>query len=276
MLPTSAGISFRPEHFHALMEVELPDLWLELHPENYLAPGGPRPRMLAALAGRFPLSLHGVSLSLAGPERPDPSHLALLAGLVRRLRPQQVSEHLAWSRLGARYEPDLLPVRRDQATLWRTAAHIAEVQDALGCTIAIENPSHYITLEGHDWDEPAFLAELCQRTGCQLLVDISNLALSAHNLGIDAQAWLGRIPPARVAQFHLAGYAEDPLLGDALRIDSHDGPVGADSWQLYRAALACIGPRPTLIEWDQRSPALAQLLAERQQAQTWLQGGASQ
>lgn len=270
MLPISAGISFRPEHFHALMAQELPELWLELHPENYLAPGGPRPRMLAALAGRFALSLHGVSLSLAGPERPDPAHLGLLADLVRRLRPQQVSEHLAWSRLGARYEPDLLPVRRDQATLWRTAAHIAEVQDALGCTIAIENPGHYIALDGHDWDEPQFLAELCQRTGCRLLIDISNLALSAHNLGTDAQAWLASIAPARVAQFHLAAYAEDPLLGAALRIDSHDGPVRADSWALYRAALAHIGPRPTLIEWDQRSPTLAQLLAERQQAQRCL------
>ena len=274
MLPTSAGISFRPEHFHALMEGEWPELWLEVHPENYLAPGGPRPRMLTALAGRYPLSLHGVSLSLAGPDRPDSSHLALLAELVRRLRPQQVSEHLAWSRLGARYEPDLLPVRRDHATLLRTAAHIAEVQDALGCAIAIENPSHYLALDGHDWDEPSFLTELCQRSGCQLLVDISNLALSAHNLGGDAQAWLAQIAPACVAQYHLAGYAEDPVLGDALRIDSHDGPVRADSWQLYRAALAHIGPRPTLIEWDQRAPALAQLLAERQQAQDYLGRGA--
>jgi uncharacterized protein (UPF0276 family) len=275
MLPATAGISFRPEHFHSLMDADLPGLWLELHPENYLAPGGARPRMLDALASRYPLSLHGVSLSLAGPDRPDPQHLAMLATLVARVRPQQVSEHLAWSRLGARYEPDLLPVVRSDATLLRTAAHISEVQEALGCRIAIENPSHYITLEGHDWDEPAFLAQLCERTGCQLLVDVSNLALSAHNVGIDAQRWLAQIPPQCVAQFHLAGYADDPLLGAALRIDSHDGPVSADNWQLYRAALACTGPRPTLIEWDQRSPSLAQLLAEREQAQSWLDAGAA-
>ncbi|MDM5179229.1 DUF692 domain-containing protein [Massilia sp. DJPM01] len=270
MLPVSAGISFRPEHFHELMDAQRPGLWLELHPENYLAPGGARPRMLDALASRYPLSLHGVSLSLAGPERPDPQHLAMLAALVARVRPQQVSEHLAWSRLGQRYEPDLLPVVRGHAALLRTAAHISEVQDALGCQIAVENPSHYMTLAGHDWDEPTFLTELSVRTGCQLLIDVSNLALSAHNIGTDARHWLDQIPAACVAQFHLAGFADDPLLGAALRIDSHAGPVNADSWLLYRDALARIGPRPTLIEWDQRPPSLARLLAEREQAQRWL------
>jgi uncharacterized protein (UPF0276 family) len=275
MLPATAGISFKPEHFRALMDAELPGLWLELHPENYLAPGGARPRMLDALACRYPVSLHGVSLSLAGPQRPDPQHLAMLAALVARVGPRQVSEHLAWSRLGDRYEPDLLPVVRDQATLLRTAAHISEVQHALGCSIAIENPSHYLTLSGHDWDEPAFLVELCQRTGCQLLVDVSNLALSAHNVGVDAQRWLDQIPPACVAEYHLAGYAEDPLLGAALRIDSHDGPVGADSWRWYRHALTRTGARPTLIEWDQQTPSLDRLLAERKQAQYWLDAGAT-
>lgn len=273
MQPDSAGISFRPEHFQALMETELPGLWLELHPENYLAPGGPRPRMVDALASRYPLSLHGVSLSLSGPQRPDPDHLARLAALVARVRPRQVSEHLAWSRLGRRYEPDLLPTVRSQAALLRTAANISEVQEALGCRIAIENPCHYLALPGHDWDEPAFLAELCQRTGCQLLVDVSNLALSAHNIGIDAQLWLDQIPADHVAEFHLAGCADDPLLGSALRIDSHDGPVSDAHWQFYRAALARMGPRPTLIEWDQRSPSLARLLAEREQAQYWLTTG---
>ena len=274
MLPTSAGISFKPDHFHALMAEEHPGLWLELHPENYLAPGGARPRMVDALASRYPLSLHGVSLSLGGPQRPDPAHLARLAALVARVRPRQVSEHLAWSRLGARYEPDLLPMVRSQAALLRTAAHITEVQDALGCPIAIENPCHYVALAGHEWEEPAFLAELSRRTGCQLLVDVSNLALSAHNIGTDALDWLGQIPAHRVAELHLAGCADDPLLGAALRIDSHDGPVSEAHWQLYGAALARLGPRPTLIEWDQRAPTLEQLLAESGLAEYWLQAGA--
>lgn len=270
MLPATAGISFRPEHFHALMSAALPGLWLELHPENYLAPGGVRPRMVEALASRYPLSLHGVSLSLGGPGRPDPAHLARLAALVARVRPRQVSEHLAWSRLGSRYEPDLLPVVRSGQALQRTAEHISEVQDALGCPIAIENPCHYVALAGHDWDEPAFLAELCRRTGCQLLVDVSNLALSAHNVGVDALRWLDQIPFERVAEYHLAGCTDDPLLGEALLIDSHDGPVSDAHWRLYRAALARSGPRPTLIEWDRQSPLLAQLLAERAKAQAWL------
>lgn len=274
MVTVNAGISFKPEYFHTLMDSELPDLWLELHPENYLAPGGVRPRMLDALASRYPLSLHGVSLSLAGPDRPDPQHLAMLAALVERVRPLQVSEHLAWSRLSARYEPDLLPIVRNQAALLRTAAHINEVQDALGCRIAIENPSHYITLDGHDWDEPSFLTELCRRTGCQLLVDLSNLTVSAHNVGSHAEQWIRQIPPASVAQFHLGGYTDDPIIGAALRIDSHDGPISTESWQLFRAALGHIGPRPTLIEWDQQLPSLAALLAERELAQHWLRAEA--
>lgn len=270
MLPASAGISFKPSHFQWLMAADFPGLWLEVHPENYLAPGGPRPRMLDALGARFALSLHGVSLSLGGPQRPDREHLAMLAALVDRVRPQQVSEHLAWSRLDDHYEPDLLPLPRSHAALLRTAAHISEVQDSLGRTIAIENPSHYLALGGHDWDEPMFLNELCRRTGCQLLVDVSNLMVSSHNIGTDPEDWLARVEPSHIAQFHLGGYADDPALGPALRIDSHDCPVSPASWQLYRSALASIGPRPTLIEWDQEVPSFERLLAERDLAQQWL------
>jgi uncharacterized protein (UPF0276 family) len=272
MLPTSAGISFKPEHFRTLMEADLHGLWLELHPENYMAPGGARPRMLDALAERYRLSLHGVSLSLGGPDRPDTDHLARLATLVARVHPQQVSEHLAWSRLGQRYEPDLLPIQRDQSTLLRTAAHITEVQERLNCRIAIENPSHYLALDGHDWSEHAFLTELCQRTGCQLLVDVSNLVISGHNTGMDIENWLARIPASAVAEFHLGGYSDDPGLGAALRIDSHDGPISVQTWDLFERALARIGPRPTLVEWDQRLPQLVTLLGERDQAQFLLDG----
>jgi uncharacterized protein (UPF0276 family) len=270
MLPINAGISFKPAQFRQLMEADLPGLWLELHPENYMAPGGARPRIIDALAERYPLSLHGVALSLCGPDRPDRAHLAMLAALVARVSPRQVSEHLAWSRLGRRYEPDLLPIQRDRATLLRTAAHISEVQERLHCRIAIENPSHYFALDGHTWSEPAFLSELCQRTGCQLLVDVSNLVISGHNTGTDSENWLASVPATAVAEFHLGGYSDDPSLGAALRIDSHDGPISEQTWQLYGSALACIGARPTLIEWDQGLPALATLLAERDRAQLLL------
>jgi len=267
MLPTSAGISFKPEQFHEVMDTTIPGLWLEVHPENYLAAGGARPRMLDALASRYPLSLHGVSLSLGGFDRPDPAHLALLAQLVARVRPQLVSEHLAWSRLGHRYEPDLLPVRRTHAALIRTASHIIEVQDSLGCSIALENPSHYLALDWHEWGEPEFLSELTRRTGCHLLLDVSNLVISAHNLNFDAGAWLDHIPPAAVAEIHLGGYTNDALLGPELRIDSHDTAISEDTWKLYQDLLARIGPRPTLIEWDKRLPPFTRLLAERERAE---------
>ncbi len=270
MLPDSAGISFKPQHYQAVMEAAVADLWLEVHPENYLAPGGARVRMLDSLAARFPLSLHGVAMSLGGLERPEPAHLAMLAALVERVRPRLVSEHLAWSRLGQRYEPDLLPVRRSHASLLRIAAHIMEVQDALGCPIAIENPSHYLALDGHEWGEPEFLAELVRRTGCLLLVDVSNLLVSAHNLGGDARGWLQRIPLAAVAEVHLGGYTDEPLPGGALRIDSHDTAIAEETWRLFGELCALAGPRPTLIEWDQQVPSFARLLDERERAQRWL------
>lgn len=266
----TAGIGFKPQHFMPAIEARHAGLWFEVHPENYLADGGPRPRMLAALAAVHPVSLHGVSMSLAGPTPPDAAHLQRLAALVRGLRPALVSEHLAWSRLGARYEPDLLPFVRNTAALQRVARHVMAVQEALGRPIAVENPSHYLALPGHRWDEVDFLCELVRRTGCALLVDVNNVHLSAHNLGFDAARWLARVPAEAVAEIHLAGHSSDPQLGDALWIDSHDAPVAEGTWALYQGLLARIGPRPTLIEWDGRLPGFKRLLQERQRAQRQL------
>lgn len=275
MLPDNAGISFKPQHFLEVMDAAAENLWLEVHPENYLVPGGAKVRMLDALASRFPLSLHGVSMSLGGPERPDPAHLTMLAALTRRVRPRQVSEHLAWSRMAGRYEPDLLPVRRTSAALRRIASHIDEVQEALACRIAIENPSHYMPIAGHEWSEPAFFSELVQRTGCLLLVDVSNLLVSANNLDTSAQTWIEQIPLDQIAEIHLGGYSDDPLLGNTLRIDSHDMPISEDTWALYRHLLQRAGPRPTLVEWDRHVPPLQRMLEEREKAQRWLISGST-
>ncbi len=263
----SAGIGFKPVHFLPAMQAQHGGLWFEVHPENYLADGGPRPRMLAALAAVHPVSLHGVSMSLAGPAPPEPAHLQRLVALVRSLRPALVSEHLAWSRIGTRYEPDLLPFVRNTAALQRVARHVMVMQDALGRPIAVENPSHYLELPGHTWEEVDFLRELARRTGCALLVDVNNVHLSAHNLGFDATDWLARVPAAAVAEIHLAGHSIDPLLGDALWIDSHDAPVADGAWALYQGLLDRIGPRPTLIEWDSQLPGFEHLMQERQRAQ---------
>ena len=266
----TAGLGLKPQHFGEALACRRPGLWFEVHPENYCVDGGPRLAWLEALRAEHPLSLHSVSLSLAGSQPPCTAQLARLAALVRRLQPALVSEHLAWSVWQGRYLPDLLPVARTGEALATLARHIDIVQAALGRPIALENPSHYLRLDGHQWDEPDFLAELVRRTGCQLLVDVNNVAVSAHNLGFAPEAYLDRVPAHAVAEIHLAGHRADAALGQALWIDSHDCAVAPHVWALYARLVARIGPRPTLIERDGEVPAFAELLLEREQAaQYW-------
>ena len=261
-----AGLALKPAHFEAGLASTAPGLWFELHPENYLVAGGPRLAWLDTLRQAHPLSLHGVSLSLAG-DAPSASQVAALKQLVDRVQPALVSEHLAWSSWQGVYLPDLLPFPRTKAALLRISTNIDAVQWALGRTIAIENPSHYLHLPGHDWDEIDFLGELVRRTGCGLLLDVNNVQVSAHNLGFCAQSYLDRVPAEAIQEIHLAGHSQDPLLGPALWIDSHDSPVSPAVWQLYQRLLDRIGPRPTLIERDDRLPAFEVLMAEGAQAQ---------
>lgn len=264
-----AGLGLKPQHYDAALDCAEGGAWFEVHPENYLAQGGPRLAWLEAVRGRHPLSLHGVSLSLAAPAPPCERHLAGLRELVRRFQPALVSEHLAWSSWRGHYYPDLLPVVRTGSTLSRIADNIARTQDVLGRPIAIENPAHYLVLPGHEWSETDFLAELVRRSGCALLVDVNNVHVGAHNLGYDARAWLDALPADAIAEIHLAGHSQDA--DTDLLIDSHDAPVAAPVWYLYRHLLARIGPRPTLIERDGKLPDFAALLRERGLAQTMLE-----
>jgi hypothetical protein len=266
----SAGLGLKPEHVDAACGTRAVGLWFEVHAENHLVDGGPRLAWLEAVRAHHPVALHGVSLSLAGHEPPDSGHLSRLAALVRRLQPALVSEHLAWSRLGAHYAPDLLPFVRTHEALRQTAENIERVQDALQRRIAIENPSHYLHLQGHDWDEPDFLLELVRRTGCGLLVDVNNLFVSAHNIGTDPLDTLDRLPADAVMEIHLAGHHEDPALGAGLLIDGHDAPVAEPVWRLHEHLIERIGPRPTLIERDGNLPAFDVLMAERDRAHAQL------
>ncbi len=263
----SAGLGLKPQHFEEALAAPADGLWLEVHPENYLVEGGPRLAWLAAIRARHPLSLHGVALSLAADAPPDAAHLARLAALVDRFEPALVSEHLAWSTWRGAYRPDLLPFPRTDEALARIADNVAHVQDALRRPIAIENPSHYLALDGHEWDEIDFLETLARRTGCRLLLDVNNVFVSARNLGLSAAAYLDAFPGALVDEIHLAGHSADPALGPALLVDSHDSPVDPAVWALYERLIARIGPRPTLIERDDNLPAFETLLAEREQAQ---------
>jgi uncharacterized protein (UPF0276 family) len=266
MTPT-AGLSFKPQHFDAALESPAAGLWFEVHPENYMVAGGPRPAMLEALRRERPLSLHGVGLSLAADADPDPLHLSRLRAMVDRYEPQLVSEHLAWSTWRGVHNPDLLPFPRSQAALARVARNIQITQDALGRSILVENPSLYVDVQGHDLGEVEFLGELVRRTGCGLLVDVNNIFVSAANLGFDPFGYLDAIPAAAVGEIHLAGHSLDPELGGELLIDSHAAPVAEPVWALFERLVARIGPRPTLIERDDAIPGFEVLMTERTRAQ---------
>lgn len=262
-----AGLSLKPQHFGEAVQYRASQMWFEVHPENYLMAGGPRLAWLEAVRSQHQLSLHGVSLSLAGAAAPDQQHLQRLAALIDRVQPALISEHLAWSTLYGHYFPDLLPMPRTNAVLACVAANIAQTQDTLKRRIAIENPSHYLQMAQHDWSETDFLTELTRRTGCGLLLDVNNVCVSAHNLGYDAVAYLDALPATAIDEIHLAGHSEDHDADARLLIDSHDAAVAPAVWQLYRHLIGRIGPQPTLIERDDKIPAFGELLAERELAQ---------
>lgn len=273
MTPT-AGLSFKPVHFEQAMACPAAGMWFEVHAENYMVEGGPRLAMLDALGERFPLSIHGVGLSLAGIDEPDREHLAKLKRLNDRFQPFLLSEHLAWSRHGGIAFPDLLPFPRTDEALAVIARNIDIAQEALGRQILIENPAHYLQLDGHEWPESLFLAELVRRTGCGLLIDVNNVFVSASNLGFNPVCYLDALPRGVIGEIHLAGHSQDPSLGAELLIDSHDAPVAEAVWRLYDWLLAsCGGDRPpTLIERDGEIPELDVLMAERDRAAAMMAG----
>jgi uncharacterized protein (UPF0276 family) len=265
-----AGLGLKAEHFGDALACRAEGAWFEVHAENYQVAGGPRLAWLDAIRREHPLSLHGVSLSLAGAEPIDEEALAGLAALVRRVEPALVSEHLAWSRQGGSYLPDLLPFPRSDEALAIVCANVGRVQDAIGRPIALENPSHYLALDGHDWPEIDFLDEVARRTGCSLLLDINNVFVSARNVGLSAERYLDAFPAERVSEIHLAGHRPDAKLGERLLVDSHDAPVATAVWALFDRFLERAGPRPTLIERDAELPPFAELDAEREIARARL------
>jgi uncharacterized protein (UPF0276 family) len=268
VIPT-AGLGFKPQHFSEALASPAVGLWFEVHAENYMVEGGPRLAMLEQLRRERPLSLHGVGLSLGSASDPDPDHLSALKRLVDRFEPELVSEHLAWSRLDGRSFPDLLPVPRTHESLKHLSANIGRVQDALGREILIENPTHYLPLQHHQWSETSFLRELARRSGCKLLIDVNNVAVGGNNIGFDAGGWLSEIPANLVGEIHLAGHSLDA--DGRLLIDSHDATISEHVWSLFERFISRIGPRPALIERDGNVPPFSALMAERGRAQAILE-----
>jgi uncharacterized protein (UPF0276 family) len=271
MTELGGGLGLKPAHYGDAYASTARALWFEVHPENYMVGGGPRLAWLEAIRSRHAISLHGVALSLAADVAPDETHLRRLKALVDRVEPALVSEHLAWSAWRGTYHPDLLPFPRTHEALARIAANIARTQDVLGRRIAIENPSHYLVMDGHDWTETDFLAELVRRTGCGLLLDVNNVYVSARNVGIDAAAYVDTVDAASVMEIHLAGHSRDAGTTPPLLIDSHDAAIDEAVWALYRRVIARIGARPTLIERDDNIPPFDVLFAERERAQAILE-----
>jgi uncharacterized protein (UPF0276 family) len=260
-----AGIGLRSPHVDEIIATRPEVGWLEIHAENYLG-GGPALRALETIRRDYPISVHGVGLSLGSADGLDARHLARVCALVERLQPALVSEHLSWSIAGGAYLNHLLPLPYTDEALALVAGHVARVQDTLGRTILVENPSSYLRFSDSPIPEPAFLAELARRTGCRVLCDVNNIYVSCRNFGLDPATWVDAMPASAVAEIHLAGHSVNDADGQPILIDDHGSRVAEPVWDLYERLLARIGAAPTLVEWDTDIPALLVLLAEAQSA----------
>ena len=271
-IPPRAGVGLKAEHYGAILAAD-PDIgWFEVHAENYMGAGGPPHRYLSTIRERYPLSLHGVGLSIGAAKPLDKGHLARLKALNERYQPGLFSEHLAWSSHDSVFLSDLLPVPYDAETLARVADHVDEVQEFVGRRMLLENPSTYVAFEQSTMSEIDFLAEIVRRTGCGLLLDVNNIHVSATNQHYDPIAYLDAFPVGHVGEIHLAGYApESDDNGDPLLIDAHDRPVDPAVLRLYERAIAVTGPLPTLVEWDNDVPDWPTLHAEARRVEAVLQ-----
>jgi len=265
-IPSRAGAGFRTCHARDVLEGMPEVAWFEVHPENYMVSGGPRLKILQRLRADYPISFHGLALSLGGFERPDREHLKALKSLIERFEPGLVSEHLAWSALEGAYFADLLPVPYTRGALQILIRNISEVQEFLGRPILIENPAQYLQLPEQDMDETEFIMAAAQRTGCGLLFDVNNLYVSQQNLGIDAGRYVESLDIDLIGEIHLAGFGIDHFRGADILIDSHSDLVSKDVWNLFERLLERAGPRPTLVEWDNDIPDWAILEGEVKKA----------
>jgi len=270
-LPEAPGVGYKPQHFAQILEHASPVAWLEIHAENYMGDGGRPLAQLRHLSEQFPISVHGVGLSIGGEGPLDPDHLARLKHLVGWLNPASFSEHLAWSTHDTHFLNDLLPLPYTDATLDRVCDHIDQVQETVGRNMLLENPSSYLAFEESTWSEPDFLREISRRTGCGLLLDVNNVVVSATNLDVSPQGYIDAYPLDKVGEIHLGGHDEDKDdHGRPLLIDSHGREVVDPVWALLDYVLERSGPKPVLIEWDTDVPDWPVLRAEADRAQAAL------
>ncbi len=267
-IPARAGVGLKAEHYADILDTR-PDIgWFEVHPENYMGAGGPPHAYLTRIRELYPLSLHGVGLSIGSDGPLDIDHLVRVKALIDRYQPGLFSEHLAWSTHDGMFFNDLLPLPYTQATLARVCEHIDEVQSFTGRQMLLENPSTYVQFAQSEMSEIEFLGEIARRTGCGLLLDVNNVHVGATNHDYDAAAYIDAFPVEHVGEIHLGGHArQQDDAGAPLLIDDHGRETDDAVWALYRRLIARAGCRPTLVEWDNDIPAWPTLFAEAQAAE---------
>ncbi len=271
-LPPATGIGLKAQHYQALLDTPNAIAWLEIHPENYMGAGGPPHRYLSALKERYPLSMHGVGMSLGSVDGVNTEHLQRLQQLVQRYEPESISEHVSWSHWNSIYLNDLLPLPYTQESLKVICNNIDKVQNTLGRRILIENPSTYIAFNSNEFSEPDFFSEIVKQCDCGLLLDINNVFVSASNNTFDPYEYINAFPLQHINEIHLAGHSVQQLSnGKDIRIDDHGSEVNDDVWQLFEHFLKLTQRAiPTLIEWDTHVPALSTLLAQANKAEKFI------
>ena len=268
-MPNTPGIGLRLAHLAEMVATRPAAGWLEVHPENFLA-NPHAAELLAELSAQYPISVHTVGISVGSATGIDRMHLKRIRELVNQIKPIFVSGHLAWSTYGAEYLNDLLPLPYNEETLQIVSAHVNEVQDTLGLPYLIENPASYVGFHSSTMQETEFLRRLVQHAGCRLLLDVSNVVVSAHNMGFDAHQYMDDFPAAAVVEMHLGGFTpeeDEATPGAEIWIDTHAAAIAERSWDLYEYTLRRWGAKPTLLEWDNELPSLATLLGEAGHAQ---------
>lgn len=269
-IPNRCGIGLRAEHYRDLLAQHPALAFIEVHSENYFGAGGAPHYFLEQARARYPLSLHGVGLSLGSSDPLNREHLGRLKTLIQRYQPALVSDHLSWSSVGGVFLNDLLPLPYTEETLAHFSTRVSEAQDFLGCQLLIENPSSYLEYTESSIPEPEFLAAVVRASGCGLLLDVNNIYVSSQNHGFDPHRYLEAIPGAAVREMHLAGYTVNRYPEGDMLIDSHNALVSEPVWALYAHSIRKIGPRPSLIEWDSDLPPLTTLIGQAEQAEAIL------
>lgn len=271
-LPAKAGLCLKPQHYSAILSDQPNVAWFEVHAENYLGAGGVPLHYLQKIRQDYPLSIHGVGLSIGAADGLDANHLRRVANLVKRFQPESFSEHLAWSTHDSQFFNDLLPMPYNRATEDLVCQHIDQIQSLLDRQMLLENPSNYLALEDTVYAEQEFISNVVKRTGCALLLDVNNVYISACNCGYSAQQYIEQLPLHAVGEIHLAGHSVDATVEfEPLLIDAHDREVCDEVWSLFADTIALTGAKPALIEWDTDVPEWAVFMDELHRADRVMQ-----